>query len=169
MLEEIMSRILFVALLTLLVAGIASAETPKEPELSPVEPAVREIDKAEMQDEALSLDNTRNLELRTAMNEEIALRLATEKTTIAGMATDLERAVTSDDKQATQRRISVAKQVAWRDILAIQLKYAHLGGHTEQAAELEERVARLDEGLSEPQSIRPSTSRDSAAQGKGSE
>lgn len=164
-----MSRILVIALLTLLVAGTALAQNHKEPELASDEAVSREAVKMDTQDEALSLDNARNLELRQAMNEEIALRLASEKTTIATMAADLERAATSEDKQAIQRRVSLAKQTAWRDILAIQLKYAHLGGHTEQAAELEERVARLDEGLSEPQSVRPSTSRDDRAQGKGGE
>ena len=165
-----MSRIFVIAVLISLVAVTASAqENNKKPELSSEQPASSTIEKSAIQENVLAPNSARNLELRAEMNEEIATRLATEETTIAKLASDLDRSVTSEDRQATQRRISLAKQTAWRDILAIQLKYAQLGGYTDQATELAMRIARLDEGLSKSQAMQQSSRRDDVQIDRGGE
>ena len=121
---------------------------------------------------ALSADEMdtvrRNNTLRQSKNEEMNTRLATEQTTVAQLVTELEAAVTSTERRAIQLRIQEAKQQTMVDLLAIQLKYARLGNHDEQAQLLEERIARLEEGLNRPQtpSATPRNNRSSSQDGR---
>jgi hypothetical protein len=124
------------------------SDTPRKLTQESVETAAGESS----QDAAANLQTTAESQaLRTAMNDEIASRLAVEQETVAELVARLEAAASDQDRLALQKRIMAAKQTGWRDVLAIQLKYAELGGHTEQAEQLRERVARLDEGLSPAQ------------------
>jgi len=143
--------ILATMILTLL-AGLALAQDQIQPRPLKDQPEVT-TDKAMSTED---IDNAlRNNELRLAKNEEMNTRLATEQTTVAQLVTELEAAVTTSDRRAIQLRIQEAKQQTMVDLLAIQLKYARLGNHDEQAQLLEERIARLEEGLDRPQT--PST------------
>ncbi len=90
-------------------------------------------------------------EMQLAMSEEISSRMAAEEAAVAELAAKLGTSPDSEARLELQRQISETKNEGWRDILAIQLKYADLGGHTDQATELRARLARLDEGLSPTQ------------------
>ena len=92
-------------------------------------------------------------EMQLAMNEEISSRITAEEAAVAELAAKLSTTPDSQARLDLQRQISETKHKGWRDILAIQLKYADLGGHTDQATELRERLAHLDEGLSPTQSV----------------
>jgi hypothetical protein len=151
-----------------ILAATALAVDPQDtqkPQLQSDKPAVSAADKAELPAAATATANRRSLELRNAMNDEIAARLVAEKATIATLTGELDRAAKGDGQLAVQRRIQAAKQSAWRDVLGIQLKYANLGGHPEQARDLEERIARLNEGLSQPQALPQADRRDGSSKG----
>ncbi len=139
--------ILATMILTLL-AGLALAQDQTQPKSIKEQPVVSTS-------KALSADEMdtvrRNNALRLSKNEEMNTRLATEQTTVAQLVTELEAAVTTSERRAIQLRIQEAKQQTMVDLLAIQLKYARLGNHDEQAQLLEERIARLEEGLNQPQ------------------
>jgi hypothetical protein len=92
-------------------------------------------------------------EMQLAMNEEISGRITAEEAAVAELAAKLATTPDSQARLELQRQISETKNEGWRDILAIQLKYANLGGHTDQATELRERLVRLDEGLSPTQTV----------------
>ncbi len=92
-------------------------------------------------------------EMQLAMTEEISNRMAAEEAAVAELAAKLATSPDSQARLKLQRQVSETKNEGWRDILAIQLKYADLGGHTAQATELRERLAHLDDGLSPTQSV----------------
>lgn len=149
-----------------LLAGFATAQEVVQPKSIKEAPVVTNTKSSDVVSPDLA---RRNVELRQAKNDEIAIRMAEEKTAVAVLVTELDAAVTSQDKQDIQRQIQATKETAWRDILAIQLKYARLGGFDEQALSLEERIVRLDEGLSKPQAPVSGSLRNTQGSNKGGE
>nr|MEE4269831.1 hypothetical protein [Candidatus Krumholzibacteria bacterium] len=147
-----MRTMILTAMILTLLAGLALAQDQTPPRSIKEQPVVS-TSKALSADEMDTVQ--RNNELRLAKNEEMNTRLATEQTIVAQLVTELEASVTTSDRRAIQLRIQEAKQQTMVDLLAIQLKYARLGNHDEQAQLLEERIARLEEGLDRPQT--PST------------
>ena len=138
--------------LLILLAGTALAQDNATPRKFTEEPARTQIDNKAAEAPTDLQDAKAQQAKRTAMNEEINLRITAEKDAVTLLTARLETALTSEARLELQGQISAAKQKGWRDVLAIQLKYAELGGHTAQAEDLRARVARLDEGLSPTQS-----------------
>lgn len=84
-------------------------------------------------------------ELRKAMNAEIHALLESEQAEVAALVAELEAAGTPEQRLEIQRRIHTAKENGRRDLLAIQLDYARQGGFSEQARDLEAKLARMEE------------------------
>lgn len=163
-----MRRIHALLLSALVFCGTAAADQGKGTS-SPPQDRV-ESEKVVVSDDAISEEEAakaaalHQLQLRNSMNAEIADRLETEKATIAELSQDLENASTGEARFGIQRQVQDARLGTWRDLLAIQLRYAILSGHQELAQQLQERVVRLDEGLSKTQ--QPTTTRSARKGGK---
>ena len=159
-----MRKIVVFTLVLSLLAGFAAAQQDVQPKSIKEAPVVTNTKSADVVSPDIA---RRNVELRQAKNDEIATRMAEEQTAVAALVTELDASVTSQDKQDLQRRIQATKQTAWRDVLAIQLKYARLGGFDEQAQSLEARIVRLDEGLSTPRTPVTGSIRNNQVSNKG--
>ena len=162
-----MRTFIIATMILTLLAGLALAQDQDQTQPKSIkEQPVVSTSKALSADEMDTV--RRNNTLRLSKNEEMNTRLATEQTTVAQLVTELEAAVTSTERRAIQLRIQEAKQQTMVDLLAIQLKYARLGNHDEQAQLLEERIARLEEGLNRPQtpSATPRNNRSSSQDGR---
>ena len=131
----------------ILLAGTAVAQDEPIPskELD-TESATIEIEKTPAEIEADATARAAALELRRQLNAELAANVELRNQKIDALVAKLDQAATSDQRHELQRQISDLKRQGHRDLLTIQLKYAELGGHTEQAENLRERVTRFDEG-----------------------
>lgn len=139
-------RILMCVSALLLMAGSALAQntdTTAKFNQEPVQSPVQSGSEALAVPDAMS---AAQLQLRADMNAEIEARFTAEQGAVAALVARLEGARSSEDRLALQTRITAVKAQGWRDVLGIQLKYAELGGYTEQAEKLREQVTRLDEG-----------------------
>ena len=155
-----MRTTLMIAVL-ILAAGFSFAKNDVPVRKLEGEPVTTTFEKAE----ALSgtVQDPVQIANRKALNVELeASRLASQNE-VATLVEELQAAVTGEDRMAFQKRISAVKQMAWRDNLAIQMKYAELGGFTKQAQELQVRIQRLDDGIASPQAAQSGSLRNSAS------
>jgi YesN/AraC family two-component response regulator len=160
-------RIFLVFSALVLLTGFALAQDNSSPSKFSQNPASTPLEKSQSADTEDQQATKSQQALRTAMNDEIALLTIAEKDAVAVLVAKLDQAYSSEDRLALQKQISEAKLKGWRDNLATQLKYAELGGYTEQAEDLRERVAQLDAGLSPVQAAQSSPRRVDAETNKG--
>ncbi|MCA9298040.1 MAG: hypothetical protein KDA28_03180 [Phycisphaerales bacterium] len=104
----------------------------------------------EESDSSLDEETAQTRALQLALNEEIAQRFAEERSAVTGLEREYREATSAEARTEIDRRAREIQLHTWREVLAIQAKFATLAGQTDRAERLAARIQRLDADLSQP-------------------
>ena len=158
-----MRSTLLVIALTLFAATAALSQDNPNPtaKISAPQATSKAIDPTEDRFTPSTVDNSRRL----AMHDELRSAREQVRNEVLNLSAQITQNTSPEERMELQRQVMRLKSDATLKSMNIQLKYAQLGGFTEQAVQLEENIELFQTRRDTPRSPTTTSTRPNTARG----